>query len=165
MTRSWHFPGTSCCWMNWSSTGSDTGSQHRLGTLELGPGHPAGTLPWCQNREGGEQVLILHTEGLEDEMWTVVFGMEGQWCSGLSSVVQRRHFVQPPVNKTVWAGWCLSAGGAGFCLSSGSTSDWNVSTEPSIKSLQIYNLSDLFLDLNHNFYSLTLLFKVLVRLL
>lgn len=53
-------------WMDWTFTDSNTGSegvwsQQRLGTLELGPARPVGTLPWCQNGA----VRTLHPEGLE----------------------------------------------------------------------------------------------------
>lgn len=92
-------------WMDWSFIDSDTGSgwvlsQQRLGTLELGPERPVGTLPWCQNSEGGgggttkyEYCTLKDWRPAEGwKIWNVIFGVEEEWSRNLSSLVRSSPF-------------------------------------------------------------------------
>lgn len=147
-------------WMDWSFIDSDTGSgwvlsQQRLGTLELGPERPVGTLPWCQNSEGGGGAqLNMNTahwrtgDPLRAERYEMLFLVWRKseveichlWCEAVL-------FVQSPVNKTVWAGLFFSVFvqvryPARLALQEHLFwQDWSVSVAPSIQKLLKSNVS------------------------
>lgn len=105
---SWRSTGSGWWW--WTAViDSDTASewvlsQQRLGTLELGPERPEGTLPWCQINTNTAHWRT--GDLLRAEQWNVkrYFGVEERWSRNLSSWCKAVIFLQSPVNKTEWAG-------------------------------------------------------------